>query len=206
MGTRAWLLALASLAVGACGDARQAPDVGCSNTVPGTARCAAASPYGSPARWPVVSGHITGLASRCPRHGEDKVRLTLFRDVAPEVAYAGADASTGKITVIYPSEAYFLTAPSHPLHEGLFGRGLPDETRGRSCKRAEPTSGTVTHLQGLSGGLIAGGDAWLVDGQTQIDAPLVHGVPLIRPGQTVTVTGLRCGTGHLVARRVTVTG
>ena len=135
---------------------------------------------------PVLKARDPGCGDTTPAHD---VEVYTLRGVAPEVALVSGSS-------VYLSPAYFTQVRSHPLHDALYGSSHePDEARGKPCRW-------------IAGERLAAEDVrkrWRLDVRTRIQAPLWHGVPQPRPGQTVRVQGVLCGKTRKVARLITVT-
>lgn len=136
--------------------------------------------------------------------------LTRLAGVAPEIALADDVQDDGRVSVVYLGAWYFDALPSHPLHRALWGSNRrPLFTRHRECVRARPRTGRVDS-RGSGLGLFLNGhrrrSGWRVDVRTVVRAPHPAGMPRLRSGDRVRVTGVRCRGAGLVARRIVVTG
>ena len=133
------------------------------------------------------------LKARDPGCGQttpasDVVVYTL-RGVEPEVALVNGSS-------LFLSPAYFTQVRTHPLHDAVYGSARkPDESRGKPCRRVASEQLPAEDVL----------ERWRLDFRTRIDAPLWHGVPQPRAGQTVRVQGVLCGNTRKVARLITVT-
>jgi hypothetical protein len=182
------LLVLVCLAFTACGESRRVDIADCPARIVfnGEKRYAWDVRGTLPPVGHRVKARNPGCGKTTPAHD---VEVSTLRGVAPEVALVSGSS-------LYLSPAYFTQVRSHPLHDALYGSPRePDEARGRPCRRIAGAQGRLEDVL----------RRWRLDFRTRIDAPLWHGVPQPRPGQTVRVQGVLCGRTRKVARLITVT-
>ncbi len=169
---------------------------------------------------PAVAG---GILPGCDDHivmGPNGERIN---PVPPDVPIA-LRAISGVPTVLAlarpeePRAAYLAPGslpqlPSHPLHKAIYGRRRPVSARRADCLAPRTVSAVVTGSQSGTGPLAVqtpGGRTIgvAVERGTRVrGARRAGGHPYLRPGDRVSITGPRCGSGWssvLVADRIRV--
>jgi hypothetical protein len=156
---------------------------------------------------PPVAQHRVDIAPCGENDAGTTITLSELAGVPPELALAEAGASG--VNALFLAEGAFFQLPEHPLHASRYRSAQrPRLDRSAGCRAARPMRGEIVDTDEIGGYLVVGDGglrSWRIDARTQIDAEALRGVPRVRNGQAIRVTGLRCPSRRLVARSVAAT-
>jgi hypothetical protein len=119
----------------------------------------------------------------------------------------GSDETDRSRAEVYIADDALGSVRGHPLHRAVYGSDdKPDLTSDRTCA---PRSFSAKTVNVDFGQLLVDRNGRHVvvraDTRTEVEGPMVDGLPRIRKGARLRIDALRCeGLGRLVARRLVV--